>query len=129
MFGFWSKKNREKVNEQSPQKEKVLSNEEISEIKQDINKLTNENTDMTEKDYEEIGLLYAKLGEQTLAIQYIEKSMAIKPTVGEGYKQLMALYNSKRAEAAKGGDLKEIDIYLNKMDELRQIARKYTIGN
>jgi uncharacterized membrane protein (DUF106 family) len=47
--------------------------------------------------------------------------------MGDGYKKLMSLYNAKRAEAARNGDDTGIEKYMNKMDDMRQIAKKLTI--
>jgi hypothetical protein len=76
--------------------------------------------------YEEIGLAYAEL-EDEQAIPTLEKSLEYKLTMGDGYKKLMSLYNAKRAEAARNGDDTGIEKYMNKMDDMRQIAKKLTI--
>ena len=39
----------------------------------------------------------------------------------------MSLYNHKRAEAAKSGSIADIDFWMNKMDEMRNIAKLATI--
>lgn len=124
MFDFFKKSKKEvkKVPE-----EVKLSDEEVQKIKEEINRFESDNTIKDEKYYEELGLLYFKLGEKEKAISNLEKSLEIKPSVGDGYKKLMTLYNGKRADAARNGDDKGIEKYMNKLDDLRQIARKHTI--
>ena len=46
----------------------------------------------------------------------------------EGYKKLMMLYNAKRAEAAKNRDDAGIDYYMNKLDDMRNLAKKLTLS-
>lgn len=48
--------------------------------------------------------------------------------MGEGYKKLMILYNAKRAEAAKNRDDAGIDYYMNKLDDMRNLAKKLTLS-
>ena len=48
--------------------------------------------------------------------------------MGEGYKKLMLLYNSKRVEAAKNRDDDGIDYYMNKLDDMRNLAKKLTLS-
>lgn len=48
-------------------------------------------------------------------------------SIGEGYKQLMAYYNQKRKEAAIDKDDELIEYYMNKLDEMRNIAKKGTL--
>ena len=87
-----------------------------------------EKDSITEELYEKLGLNYAKLEEVDSAIESLEKSLDYKLSIGDGYKKLMSLYNAKRAEAARNGDDAGIDKYMNKMDEMRQIAKKVTIS-
>lgn len=77
--------------------------------------------------YEKLGLAYEALAETEAAIEALEQSLQLKLSIGEGYKKLMHLYNGKRAEAARNGDDAGIEKYMNKMDDMRQIAKKVTI--
>lgn len=125
MFGFGKKKANTNIAEV---KEVHLSAEEIAEVKKEIEELNQSNQFQDEKFYERRGLLYERIKDEDAAIENFEKSLEIKPAVGEGYKKLMSLYNAKRSTSAKQGDGEGIDYYMNKMDELRQIARKHSIG-
>ena len=78
--------------------------------------------------YERLGLLYGELGEVNQAIETLEKSLEAQLSMGDGYKKLMALYNAKRAEAAKNRDSEGIDYYMSKMDDMRNIAKKVTLS-
>lgn len=78
------------------------------------------------KAYESLGVLQAAV-DQEVALETLEKSFSYQQSIGEGYKTLMSLYNQKRSEAAYRGDGDEIEKWMGKMDELRQIARNNTI--
>jgi len=131
MFNFFKKK-REKA---SDKKEDVLSEEQLTKIDQMIEEKRKEiakaektvtNTEQA-KLYEELGLLYAQKNDDE-AIPTLEKSLELKLSMGDGYKKLMSLYNEKRKEAARNGDDAGIDKYMNKMDEMRAVAKKLTIS-
>ena len=134
MFGFFKKKENE-PKKRSIKEEKVLSPEATEKIQSEITQLNQEISTTQEKHelaelYEQIGLKFSELYENDQAIQYLEKSLENKQTIGDGYKKLMSLYNQKRADAARAGDDQGIDYYMGKMDEMRQIAKQVTIkGN
>ena len=129
MFGFFKKKENE-PKKRSIKEEKILSPEATEKIQSEITQLNQEISTTQEKPklaelYEQVGLKFSELYENDQAIQYLEKSLENKQTIGEGYKKLMSLYNQKRA-----GDDQGIDYYMGKMDEMRQIAKQVTIkGN
>ena len=134
MFGFFKKKEKE-PKKVLAKEEKALSPEAIEKIQSEITQLNQEISTTQEKHelaelYEQIGLKFSELYENDQAIQYLEKSLENKQTIGDGYKKLMSLYNQKRADAARAGDDQGIDYYMGKMDEMRQIAKQVTIkGN
>lgn len=131
MFNFFKKK-KEKT---SDKKEDVLSEEQLAKIdetidekKKEISKAENtESAEKLAKLYEELGLAYAQKNEEE-AIPALEKSLELKLSMGDGYKKLMSLYNEKRKEAARKGDDAGIEKYMNKMDEMRSVAKKLTIS-
>jgi len=132
MFNFFKKK-KEKT---SDKKEDVLSEEQLAKIdetidekKKEISKAENtESAEKLAKLYEELGLAYAQKNEEEEAISTLEKSLELKLSMGDGYKKLMSLYNEKRKEAARKGDDAGIEKYMNKMDEMRSVAKKLTIS-
>lgn len=134
MFGFFKKKEKE-PKKVLAKEEKALSPEatekiqsEITQLKQEIS--TTQDKHKLAKLYEQVGLKFSELYVNDQAIQYLEKSLENKQTIGDGYKKLMNLYNQKRADAARAGDDQGIDYYMGKMDEMRQIAKQVTIkGN
>lgn len=134
MFGFFKKKENE-PKKGTIKEEKILSPEATEEVQSEITQLNQEISTTQEKHklaelYEQVGLKFSELYENDQAIQYLEKSLENKQTIGEGYKKLMSLYNQKRADAARAGDDQGIDYYMGKMDEMRQIAKQVTIkGN
>ncbi|EMW5822297.1 tetratricopeptide repeat protein [Enterococcus faecium] len=134
MFGFFKKKEKE-PKKVLAKEEKALSPEatekiqsEITQLKQEIS--TTQDKHKLAKLYEQVGLKFSELYVNDQAIQYLEKSLENKQTIGDGDKKLMSLYNQKRADAARAGDDQGIDYYMGKMDEMRQIAKQVTIkGN
>ena len=71
---------------------------------------------------------YSELNLPDEAIEHLEKSQGYKSSMGEGYKKLLMLYNAKRAEAAKNRDNAGIDYYMNKLDDMRNLAKKLTLS-
>lgn len=131
MFGFLKKYTK---NEESKAKEENFLTEEerkviVNKIK-DREGVLNSLTERVEKAkvHEQLGLLYAELEESEKAIENLEKSLEEKLSMGDGYKKLMSLYNSKRAEAARNRDNEGIDYYMSKMDDMRNIAKKVTLS-
>lgn len=131
MFGFFKKKEPKKG--EKPVEEALLSEEEraklLEKVEEEKSRLTSltENKDLAET-YERLGLLYGELGEVDQAIETLEKSLETQLSMGDGYKKLMALYNAKRAGAAKNRDSDDIDYYMSKMDDMRNIAKKVTLS-
>lgn len=131
MFDFLKKKKTKPI---KAEVDEVLTEEQKNELRQEIAELTLEITasepidSVLAEKYEKVGLLFAQLSEIDEAIASLEKSQSHKNSIGAGYKKLMSLYNQKRAEAAKKGDGAGIDQWMNKMDDMRQIAKKVTIS-
>lgn len=135
MFEFLKKKDtNNKINSVSNNKEELSEEEKkeriekISSKKEFLKTFEKESEDLKEvgKIYEEIGLLESDIDIDN-AIVNLEKSLEYSPSMGDGYKKLMNLYNKKRAEAAQKGDDDGIEYWMGKMDEMRQIAKKLTI--
>lgn len=111
-------------------KESLTSPEELRElIKTDLQKIeaTEDEVELA-KLYEQVGIHYSELNLPNEAIEHLEKSQGYQPSMGEGYKKLMMLYNTKRAEAAKNRDDAGIDYYMNKLDDMRNLAKKLTLS-
>ena len=130
MFNFF-KKNKPSV-QIEPSTPRELTADEIAQIEHQINELKQQLTytddvQLLASCNEQIGILYNQLRRVDLAMEYLETSMQQKRSIGEGYKILMSLYNHKRAEAAKSGSITDIDFWMNKMDEMRNIAKLATI--
>lgn len=130
MFNFF-KKNKPSV-QIEPSTPRELAADEIAQIEHQINELKQQITHTDDVQLlascnEQIGILYNQLRRVDLAMEYLETSMQQKRSIGEGYKILMSLYNHKRAEAAKSGSITDIDFWMNKMDEMRNIAKLATI--
>ena len=90
MFGFFKKKENE-PKKRSIKEEKILSPEAIERIQSEITQLNQEISTTQEKHelaelYEQIGLKFSELYENDQAIQYLEKSLENKQTIGDGYK-------------------------------------------
>mgnify|MGYP001174603496 CR=1 FL=1 len=134
MFGLFKNKKKQKekadtvAEEALTEEQKEYLMQEIEKVHQEIKSANKEDNEHLASLYEKLGLNQAKLNENDQAIASLEKSLEYKLSIGDGYKKLMSLYNAKRAEAAKQGDDSGIDFYMNKMDEMRQIAKKVTIS-
>lgn len=128
----WFKSKKEKTEKEITDKTKegLTSHEELRElIKKDLQKIesTDDEVELA-KLYEQIGIHYSELNLPDEAIEHLEKSQGYMPSMGEGYKKLMMLYNAKRAEAAKNRDDAGIDYYMNKLDDMRNLAKKLTLS-
>ncbi|GAA5105293.1 hypothetical protein GCM10023211_03930 [Orbus sasakiae] len=133
MFNFFKKKTEGNV---VPPPMVKISDDEIVALKTSLAEkleqlktlLAQTESDKTAiaKHYESMGLIVAKF-DKDQAIDYFEKSLSYQLTIGDGYKQLMSLYNQKRAEAAQNRDSDGIDKWMNKMDDMRQIAKQVII--
>ncbi|MBP1039629.1 tetratricopeptide repeat protein [Vagococcus sp. BWB3-3] len=133
MFDFLKKKTRkerpEPAKKELSEAEKKQQQQLIAAKKQECQQLeSGQQADLLAKAYEELGVLQA-VSEAEAAIVTLEQSFSYQVSLGEGYKTLMSLYNQKRSEAAYKGDGDEIDKWMGKMDDLRQIARNNTISN
>lgn len=135
MFNFFKKKEKK----QEPEVVEVpLTEEEVAKIKAEIERIQIEIKELETDDpatheelasrYEQLGLKYAELNDNDDSLTALEKSLDYKLSIGDGYKKLMSLYNGKRAEAARNGDDAGIEYYMQKMDDMRQIAKKVTIS-
>lgn len=102
-------------------------NEKINDSLEKLEKVKDKKSKEYAKELETLGVYYYKNEDIEKAIETLEESLSIHATIGEGYKTLMKIYNTKRAEAAKSGDMNEINKWLNKMDEMRNIAKIGTI--
>ena len=127
----WFKSKKAKTEENTKEKkESLTSPEELRElIKTDLQKIesTEDEVELA-KLYEQVGIHYSELNLPDEAIEHLEKSQGYQPSMGEGYKKLMMLYNAKRAEAAKNRDDTGIDYYMNKLDDMRNLAKKLTLS-
>ncbi|MFQ1017796.1 tetratricopeptide repeat protein [Gilliamella sp. BG7] len=129
MFNFFKKKQPKVLSTQKSEVKNSLSSEQIE---QNINQLLQQ-IDQTDDAVilaalcEKAGLLYCQLDRTDFAIEYLEKSLQHKKSIGEGYKALMNLYNHKRADAAQNGSIDDIDFWMNKMDSMRNIAKQVTV--
>ncbi|PAF39580.1 hypothetical protein CHH69_07380 [Terribacillus saccharophilus] len=132
MFGFGKKKDKKiKINAEQ-EEAAILTQEDKEQILQSISAKKQEFDQSSEvkkaKILEEIGMAYIKIGDDDRAMESFEQSIQIEKTVGDGYKNLLRLYNKKRAEAAKANDDKSLQIYLNKMDQMMQVSKDVTRG-
>lgn len=132
MFNFFKRRpKKEKIIEEKvelTEDQRKTLQDEISAKETELKRLIkNDDVDALAKGYEELGVLQSELDIEA-SIESLEKSFSYKQTIGKGYKVLMRLYNQKRSEAAYKGDDREIGKWMEKMDDLRQIARNNTIG-
>lgn len=103
-------------------------NKKIEQSTQKLESIKDETSKEYAKELETLGLYYYKSNDINESMAILEKSLEINPTITDGYKTLMGIYNTKRAEAANEGNINEINNWLNKMDKMRNIAKKGTIN-
>ncbi|OCG20531.1 MULTISPECIES: hypothetical protein [unclassified Gilliamella] len=132
MFNFFKKSQSKIESENIPEIKVSQSSSQIDQIEQSISQLLQQinHTDdavTLATLCEKTGLLYCQLDHVDFAIEYLEKSLQHKKSIGEGYKALMNLYNHKRADAAQHGSMDDIDFWMNKMDSMRNIAKQVTV--
>lgn len=66
----------------------------MEKVYEQINKIESM-FDKSSQDYEKLGLLYLEIDNDDEAIKNLEKSIELNKNIGQGYKQLMSLYNKK----------------------------------
>src|SRR5699024_3680670 len=101
--------------------------EKIKVSKEKLNSISNKKSREYSEELERLGLYYYENDEIDNAISTIQKSLELHPTINKGYKTLMKIYNNKRAQAAKNGNKKDVIYWLDKMAEMRNIAKRGTI--
>ena len=128
MFDFFKKKKRENniKNEETVINEKEIL-KELEKLEEKLNGKDLEDKELS-KIYEQMGLLYKKMDKTDVAIEIFEKSLKYNKNLGEGYKNLLNLYNMKRAEAARNGNDDMIQKWLLKFDEMMQLSKDITRG-
>lgn len=128
MFDFFKKKKRENniKNEETVINEKEIL-KELEKLEEKLNGKDLEDKELS-KIYEQMGLLYKKMDKTDVAIEIFEKSLKYNKNLGEGYKNLLNLYNMKRAEAARNGNDDMIQKWLLKIDEMMQLSKDITRG-
>lgn len=61
-------------------------------------------------------------------IKELETILAEDKSLGSNYNELMKMYNIKRRQAAEAKDEEQIQIYLNKIDDLMQLSKDVIRG-
>ncbi|MEG1301289.1 MAG: hypothetical protein RSC93_11355 [Erysipelotrichaceae bacterium] len=77
----------------------------------------------------QIGIQYCDGEEYDLAISYLETSLNEKKETGQGYRVLLKIYNIKRKNAAMQKDDKQLQYYLEKIDEMMSISKEVLRSN
>ena len=125
-FRFFSKRKplEKSVSSELPEitaEEREGLHEKLEVLKQTLK----DGEDLADK-YEQIGLTYSKLGDDDKAIENLEKSLEVLPSIGDGYKVLMSLYNKKKADSLGSGVNKGIDNNKTKWTDMHKIQKKQT---
>lgn len=134
MFNFFKKSKETPKKESNQDTVKSLSEEErtikIDEIENLKNSLSEKEIGLEQQAEitEKIGLLYSDLNDSHNAINYLEQSLNYKASIGDGFKQLMSLYNKERQKAAEERDSDGIEKYMKKMEDMRRLAKKGTLS-
>lgn len=75
-----------------------------------------------------LGELSYQVGEVDQAIYYYEISIAKNHSLGKAYADLLKLYNVKRRSAAEAGYDQEVQMYLEKIDDLMKLSKDVIRG-
>ena len=78
---------------------------------------------------DEIGLCFSEAKEYDQAIHYLETSLDEHKAVGDGYRELLKVYNIKRRQAAVAKDDKHLQYYLAKIDDMMRISKEVLRSN
>lgn len=127
MFGFFKKHSEAKDIKKTVETKQPIDKTELEARLQEVTQALQSSPDSASL-YEEQGLLYAELGQNLAAIDALDKSLAIKKNVGNGYKMLLKLANQQRGLAAEKNDEEALQYWLKKIDELMQISKDVTRG-
>lgn len=127
MFSIFNKKNKE--NNSQVHKASIHSEQEInnshSEIEMLRNKLAVETDQKTISElYTQIGNLYLTIDDQENAVEAFQLGFTNDKQMGENYKQLLSLYTKLQIAAAVKSDFDTERIYSEKLNELRNDAKK-----
>lgn len=130
---FGNKKRREKKPTLSVNEISQLTDEQKAElhkkIEADLEKLNNAQADERIRLLNELGESYQRIGDVDKAIEYFEMSIGEKKAFGAAYHGLLKLYEIRRKEAAKTKNDDQIQLYVNKLDNLMQISKDVMRGN
>lgn len=113
-----------KKKEDKPKVEAVTRS--IEEIRQTIEALETKPQDA--HTFNELAQCYQELNDIDQAILYYEKGIDENKSLGKNYNELLKLYNVKRRQAAEMKNQEELQVYLNKIDELMQLSKDVIRG-
>ena len=120
---FW---NNNKKKQEAPVIETVEA-VEIEQLKEKIESLKIDLTTALGKDritcLNALGTTYMEMKVTEEAIRYYEMSLEEDTVFGKACTDLMSLYNIKRREAAVAKDDEQLQLYLNKIDNLMQTTK------
>jgi tetratricopeptide (TPR) repeat protein len=120
---FW---NNNKKKQEAPVIETVEA-ADIEQLKEKIESLKIDLTAALGKDritcLNALGTTYMEMKVTEEAIRYYEMSLEEDTVFGKACTDLMSLYNIKRREAAVAKDDDQLQLYLNKIDNLMQTTK------
>ena len=127
MFNIFNKKNKgtdSQINNTQQYSEQDINNNH-SEIEILRNQIAIESDQKIISElYNQIGNLYLRIDEQENAVEAFELGFANYKQMGENYKQLLSLYTKLQIGAAVKSDFNTERIYSEKLNELRNDAKK-----
>ncbi|VBB07119.1 Hypothetical protein LUCI_2363 [Lucifera butyrica] len=125
---FFRKKNQSTDAPANTIKRAVIRPELRVKIERLKNELEVANGDLRTKILNELGSSLFALQETDAAIQYYELSIQENRSLGKAYTDLLKLYNIKRKDAALSNDDKQVQQYLNKIDDLMKLSKDVIRG-
>lgn len=118
IFGSGSSSSKAEEDVKTEEIDRDSLEQELASLKEQLK--TRRDTDTLNK----IGAVCTKLERTDEAIEYYEESLSIQPTLGKASTDLLKLYNIKRKEASLAKDDKQIQFYLNKIDNLMKMNKE-----
>lgn len=124
MFNWFKQTSKSKTIVVESSIDYVALEEELEQLQH----LNSSEKDVSWQVYERLGIVLSTLNREDEAIAYLEKSLEKHKNTGEGYKELVRLYNKKRKEAAHSNNQELLHYYLDKLDHMMSLSKDVIRG-
>lgn len=130
MFRFIKqKKKKEKVENNLNNEVKSISNDTKLDLQDLKNKLLDCSTNDDKAEiYSKIGTIYKNNDQFEEAIDAFEKGLDALPKIGTNYKELLSLYTKMQIKSAINGQVEQEKFYSDKLNNLKNTAKKMVLS-